>query len=843
MDLLRTAINAFFYSVPIDMIGQKVASKYNADYISTEDEEIVELLKWESFSHTKSEMQLLIEAINNNWCRSDELGIAPQSYSLLERFPLLLCEFSKKVLIVHGNKYPIVKFNDLLRWRCMSLNIGEDMLITSLLALKDLKAGFQDRSMLWPTVLNHDNIRINAILEEELSDTHAHINASTDVFEFNWLRLMNHPGMLMPKKKREKESFARTCWENGERKSYDYVNRHRSPISMNHSLIEWSIVAAAIRIMMFCRLHHQPCTITRRQIVDTYYAKIFNFDYLSDFNATIALLDEGSLKTSNSIIMDYAIRENEFISDIPDSPQMVNHGERKFLYDWFYAYFGNRDGFRENADLMLLYLVIKGKIRREFIQTNKLIGFDNFQDFDSVKFQFIPPKYKDKAFWNSYRENIYRYAVQTALCSGHNMHLEARITPWEIDNFVRWDYRTSIFGKKTLINRKDFHPITLVVHFIKLKDSKSTSGLEIRHYDTHLMLRESTEKLISATSDAVDKHPSIVGIDAAGSELNCRPETFAPYYRLLRCKNISNFTFHAGEDFYDLVDGIRTIDETIKFMDYRFGDRIGHGLALGIDVIEYYNDRHYDIIIPAQILLDNLIWLKYTAINHNITLNASTLYFIKEQYRKLIVELGYSKYSQDSYDYFLSMSLRGDLCSLRKDDYLDEISEEIKFSPVSCGDDCSPEVKNLYHHYMYSIDARIKGNRVVTLKLPETFAKDVFNIQECMLNSLEQRGIVIETNPSSNIKIGRFARYDQHPITRFHSIDSASPQHTMMVSINTDDKGIFGTSLKNEYSLIALSLRKTRDESGNHKWNDAQIENYIRKIAHYGNISRFKDVN
>lgn len=61
---------------------------------------------------------------------------------------------------------------------------------------------YQKKRFLWPMVLEHDNLRLNAILDEELSDTHSHINAATDVFEFNWLRLMNMPG-----RKKDKGTF------------------------------------------------------------------------------------------------------------------------------------------------------------------------------------------------------------------------------------------------------------------------------------------------------------------------------------------------------------------------------------------------------------------------------------------------------------------------------------------------------------------------------------------------------------------------------------------------------------------------------------------------------------
>ena len=61
-----------------------------------------------------------------------------------------------------------------------------------------------------------------------------------------------------------------------------------------------------------------------------------------------------------------------------------------------------------------------------------------------------------------------------------------------------------------------------------------------------------------------------MGIDAANNELYCRPEVFAQAFRYLKdffgdyydyetfqtkaLKSIG-FTFHAGEDFYDIADG------------------------------------------------------------------------------------------------------------------------------------------------------------------------------------------------------------------------------------------------------------------------------------------------
>ena len=64
--------------------------------------------------------------------------------------------------------------------------------------------------------------------------------------------------------------------------------------------------------------------------------------------------------------------------------------------------------------------------------------------------------------------------------------------------------------------------------------------------------------------------------------------------------------------------------------------------------------------------------------------------------------------------------------------------------------------------------------------------------------------LAIECNPSSNYKIGEFETYEEHPILKFFNYGLSTPyaNHDIAVSINTDDQGIFATSLEREYSLI-----------------------------------------
>ena len=108
-------------------------------------------------------------------------------------------------------------------------------------------------------------------------------------------------------------------------------------------------------------------------------------------------------------------------------------------------------------------------------------------------------------------------------------------------------------------------------------------------------------------------------------------EVFAQAFRYLRghrwsyitaegTKNLSQLysTYHVGEDFLDLADGLRAIDEAILFLCLGSGDRLGHALALGIDADEWYASKNYRIVLPKQDYLDNLVWVYHKLSEFNI---------------------------------------------------------------------------------------------------------------------------------------------------------------------------------------------------------------------------------
>ena len=61
----------------------------------------------------------------------------------------------------------------------------------------------------------------------------------------------------------------------------------------------------------------------------------------------------------------------------------------------------------------------------------------------------------------------------------------------------------------------------------------------------------------------------------------------------------------------------------------------------------------------------------------------------------------------------------------------------------------------------------------------------------------------------------------------------------LSVSINTDDQGVFSTSLENEYALLAHALESVCDEDGNALYCKADIYEWLDRIRIMGNEQNF----
>lgn len=391
----------------------------------------------------------------------------------------------------------------------------------------------------------------------------------------------------------------------------------------------------------------------------------------------------------------------------------------------------------------------------------------------------------------------------------------------------------------------------LITHFIKCDEEKWKVNYE-RHHKLRMVVKRQTLSLMTLRRTSQVLFDRLVGIDAANTELDCRPEVFAHAYRYIRkhaddvrqnreselLRKQLHYTYHVGEDFYDIVDGLRAIDEAVDFLELSRGDRLGHCIALGIDAMSYYQKYDFKIVCKKQYLLDNIAWLITNADKYDVSMSSDLKIRLREKYHSLVYELFNHDVDLDAYQ--MSMLLRGDdpqvshmgnayshqdilrdwdSCALSYDKRLDALRK-------------IDDIVQLYHDYHYNKQVRIEGDKMACMTVDRKYAQCVNAIQNKMMSNLSDLGIVIECCPSSNLMIGLPERYDEQPIFRFCPIRNNSKR--IAVTINTDDLGIFQTSVDNEFSMIALAALKIRDKNGGEMYRRHEVMQWIEEICENG---------
>ncbi|WP_046755677.1 amidohydrolase family protein [Kordia jejudonensis] len=794
----------------------------------------------------------------------------------------LLLHFNKQVLKERNNK-PLVSYEHLLRWRDLSFTLGEDLFTCSYFAYMDNRATRNRDYFAWQPVIFSTNNRLKKMLSKGVAENHFHFKGSAPIFDLSWIALMNSINQ-------HHEAFKIL-------KNDIKLNGKVSHSFKNH-VKEIDILvykACRIRLILFEFINSETKEIN---INDYDFFLKPTSSIKSSFDVILSLKELQNEVSQNKFlygykfnhkgnkkVADYAITENMHIHNFKGA--FLLYGERKLLYNTLKHIYAEGKSSEHISKLLHIYLSIKNEFRAELIQINKRIGFSNFSKYQDRKEYFITAN-------SIYETAMYQMTINDSRKFQNIISFETRIAPKssskELNESLKKYHRNSNPNslthhgtiktpKKKLFNKhkKEKHFYTL--HFIKKKEKKVNSYIVQRGLPRHHKLRKEIEiqgKVIVQLRESYAKKASLIkGIDAASSEFNTRPEVFAQVFRYLKdhklqgefnylkdkiVENKLSATFHAGEDFYDIVDGIRSIDEVIKFLKFSPGDRIGHALALGIDVKEYFDLKGKKIMIPKEILIDNIAWLLAKIRKYNINEFPSEVYKLEKLFDSLFREIYQVNFDQNIN--FAAMSFTHDIYydawKLRGDDpylYIENIENDINqipnitywerckinyFYPKNSNVRKDSKIKFLYQQYHFNHKVKSKGQEIKQFTISDSYIKLVDKIQKKYQLYVRDLNIGVECNPTSNYLIGTIDKYSKHPIKDFYNLHlETDPQKIkdcpqLFVSINTDDQGIFGTSLENEYALLAIALEKEKDENGNPKYNQAMIYEWLDKIREMG---------
>ena len=293
--------------------------------------------------------------------------------------------------------------------------------------------------------------------------------------------------------------------------------------------------------------------------------------------------------------------------------------------------------------------------------------------------------------------------------------------------------------------------------------------------------------------------------------------------------------------------------------------------------------KNNKILIPQQDYLDTLVWMYHALIRFDIPGMSTLSGYIEEEYDYYFYEI-YRKYidfreikeilkdaineykhlgvaftfQEEGYafnlsEYYQAWKLRGDDPCLYENGYFKPIPNGVNIEqsyinqkfPERFNIRYMPQVFLLNYLYHFNSDIKKAGRKRIEINIMPYYIQGVKLIQKELQKKISEIGIAIETNPSSNYLIGTFKDYAKHPIFNFYNKELTLDTQILLecpqisVSVNTDDMGVFSTSLENEYGLLANALESLKDDHGKPLYNQSMIYEWINRVRKFGNQQSF----
>lgn len=765
------------------------------------------------------------------------------SADALNLFPFIADCFLKKS---KDNLY--VDFDNLLEWDGFRNKLD----VKLFLAAYNLHHTETSRPSMMNSIIGHNNKQLYDILERSrISENHMHLKASGYTDDINWYSFLQL-------------KFSDTTQFSDFIKSQEAFREFENGIGKKEDLLEFILKVRLLRVYLTMYTDKAICcNIKLKKKYSKYLWEILRADDVLNY-----LDSRGILKETIALEEE----QNKYWNEKYQGLNLTKYAAIELdFYQQIMSYvFSNKNDTEYVRTIFNLYIAGMTILKFQFVQDNLGMGFTKFKEKEEKKAFFVKNK-KEKddviqsVFHKYYREKYIK-------------NIELRITPQgstsEYIEFIEKlnsmnDQEYDKVKKKLGPNDPSLQKINygLIVHFIKPLRSKHMSMIEDqvnkrteirRDSDILFDALEKIEKYTNDSGNAVyDKKEiahKIVGIDTANFEKNNRPELFGAAYRKIRAGTpnhyVINATYHVGEEFPTLANGLRAIDEVLSFLDYRQNDRIGHALALGINIEDYFHTKRNNIFCSLGDYLDDIVWLYSTLVDS--TENSSLLFFLKDEYEKYKWDffekfLPYNEIPNFE-DYLSSYYLRGDC----PDTHL-ELSKKFELSYEAICSRYPYQINSKFKHHKsafmnqtarqlflrYSFDGNYReyAERPFHVEISENYVRCLKKAQRLLQQKVLDVGVFIEANPSSNKKISYVQKYSEISALNISGSVFGNPDSLELpISINTDDSTIFLTNLVNEYSVIAASLLREG-------YSDKDVYQFIEKLAIASNVHSFVQPN
>lgn len=597
MDICRGVLRALFLDYPLSKVFDKVCGNVSdGDFLKP----VEHLLRWRMTELTLTDTQEIVKMLKQSFVKSNKSVFV----SLFD----YLCDNQYNDVFVDGDiPTPLIRHEHLFRWMEIVKFIDSDLLTIAKMVSND-KNKRQRNNFTWKFVPKTDKTLFD--IEKTYTDLHVHQTVTNDRFYIHWIDLMNR-FTIIPRKTEEVKQEGDIMLD-----EWPVKVRQYAPLMLwkekytDKSYMDWIGVASIIRLYLF-RFLEEGKTIASNERKDIY-------NCMTDCNIAKLLLDDCRMAVSSyrstafkeylgksyvDKAWDYSIQDKYVDEDSRKSPYCIFIGERRLIYNLLLKIEENNQDAKKMAPWLYLYLLIKNRIRMEHYLANDLVGLSNYNL--TVRNSNSPMTEAMRMLFDKFQED--------------NSIMEVRMNEKGCDEFL-----------KEREQPKWIKAILLISKSFCIEESKSIVAKYIKPL----------------------QKGKIAGVDFAGSDTEKRPRDFEDIIKYLRDKGIDNLTYHIGENFYDLVDGLRAIDEIMTDLNWQKPNRLAHLLALFTNADKYYERKHYTVTMPRKMLLDNLEWIRKNApegvdtndfvLPHDIQNDEDIVVF---KLNKTIVEV--VKYNQD----------------------------------------------------------------------------------------------------------------------------------------------------------------------------------------------------
>lgn len=495
------------------------------------------------------------------------------------------------------------------------------------------------------------------------------------------------------------------------------------------------------------------------------------------------------------------------------------------------------------ASLLHFYLLILGLCNRLLVQQSDQYGFDQFQKITVNELRSESEK--------RYRNRF----LQLAGNDNRNIrYLEGRFSPKDTkkDNFrllksIEEGWNGLLNSLPIELQNPDLQRLSsniriqqkpvlkLTAHFIKKKEDNENDYIRFKALRKELQIK--AQQLGYMKQERFGLMNYVIGIDAASNELDTPPEVFAPIFRYLRYMGFKHFTYHAGEEFFHIISGLRAIYEAIVFTNMQHGDRIGHASAAGISPKVWRRNIGDKLFMHMGEYLDDLIFTYHLIIKRKCKMLNHILPSLLHRIQQLAYEV-YEEYYHINIltetwllRRFCPMTLfeQSDVVyGLTSADFNRFESDEIRQQNIKT-EHC--RLLEKYHSKQF----RMRYEKVIEIDIDEIYSMDELEtLQQLVLHFMHENEIVIETLPTSNVRIGHHRDFSTHQLwnwLRWEKEGKAIPP----IVVGTDDPGIFATNIYNEYANLYCSMVHGMN------YSHTEAMEILKNLNHNGQVYCFKE--